>query len=127
VDVSRGLSWRQRSILKSLKANQVTAWKDVDYGPTTAEGRDDFFGAREQWNLEQSIRRALKSLDRRGLVKLGRYVFEDEPVPGLPGFIRIVRHAVDPERHVPGQTRIMIGATLTEAGEAMVKQREKTK
>jgi hypothetical protein len=43
--------------------------------PTTHEGDDDYFGPKRQWNIEQATRRALRSLERRGLVELGCYSF----------------------------------------------------
>jgi hypothetical protein len=115
-DMSKGISWRQRSILKSiLRAKDgVIAWKDVDYGPTDSEGEADYQSARVQWNLEQSVRRALRSLERRGLVKLNRYCFSDD-IAGGP-FPHITHSAIHPANHVPGETRIWTGVVLTEAG-----------
>jgi hypothetical protein len=115
--MSRGLSWRQRSILEGLLNSKkpIVAWRDVNYGPTTAETRDDFDLSREQWNWEQSVRRALRSLEARGLVKLDRYCFYAFADVGAfgPYTDLTITH---PDNHVPGQTRIMTGVTLTEAG-----------
>jgi len=115
--MSRGLSWRQRSILDGLLKSKKTivAWKDVNYGPTSAEMDGDYFGARAQWNLEQSVRRALRSLEMRGLVKLDRYCFHEFAEMGTFGTYTVLE-ATHPDNHVPGQTRIMTGVTLTEAG-----------
>jgi hypothetical protein len=120
--MSRGLSWRQRSILESIagRHGEIVAWKDVDYGPTSAEMRGDYLERRSQWNNEQSVRRALRSLARRGLVETGRYVFlefADTPHGSLSP--RICWTAINPDDHVPGQTRIMTGVRLTSEGEAV--------
>lgn len=108
--MSRGISWRQQTMLKSLlrqeKDGRPVAWRDIDYGPGWE--LEDWFGQRVQWNIEQSKRRALRSLEQRGLVTLGRYVFA--PDDNGRWFYQ------DPANHVRGQTRIMIGALLTEAG-----------
>jgi hypothetical protein len=118
MNMSKGISWRQRTILRKLTPDNITAWKDVDYGPTRLEGDADYSTARNQWNLEQSTRRALRSLERRGLVKLDRYVFSEIAEGGM--FPYISRDAIDPDDHVPGQSRIMTGVRLTEAGKKLV-------
>jgi hypothetical protein len=93
------------------------SWKDIDYGPTTHERPGDtvFFTARGQWNIEQALRRALRSLEQRGLVTLDRYVFRAEPVQGLLS-PQIKWFCVDSDHHVPGDSRYMTGVLLTEAG-----------
>lgn len=121
--MSKGLSWRQRSMLKQLaqvEANSSpiggppTPWRMLDYGPShaynEANGTPD--QVRASWNIEQAQRRALRNLEARGLVTLGRYAFyitEREWV------------CVDPDTHVPGETRIMTGVLLTDAGREIVK------
>jgi hypothetical protein len=127
--MSKGISWRQRLMLhkllnletrfapKSDPKPEPVAWRDIDYGPTSAESEGDFFSARNQWNIEQVQRRALRSLERRGLVVLGRYVFQPEPVIGGFGWANIAWTYVRcQEHHVPGQSRFMTGVLLTEAG-----------
>jgi hypothetical protein len=81
----------------------------VDYGPTSHEVSDDNFGSKHQRNLEQATRRALRGLEKRGLVRLDRYPFTpDTEDPTIHW--RRVKH------HLPGQSRYMIGATLTDPG-----------
>jgi hypothetical protein len=126
--MSKGLSWRQHSILKSIarllerdnKGDRSIPipWRIVDYGPTN---EDDYFSPRVQWNLEQSIRRSLRSLEHRGLVELGRYCFRPfaEMSEGLLGSLHqaeIVWTHIHPDEHVPGEGRIMTGVILTDAG-----------
>ena len=115
--MTRGISWRQHWMLKSIGGHpeeSVVAWRDIDQGHTgTQESAPDYFGARASWNREQTLRRALKSLERRGLVELGRYVFDNDP-RGIYNWT-----VTDPDRHVPGVSRIMTGASLTPAGRAV--------
>ena len=119
--MSRGISWRQRRMLVSIlrgstDARPVVAWRDIDSGPGY-EFDPDFDSRRVQWNIEQATRRALRSLEKRGLVELGRYVFEYLPPAGFHS----TDHGwftIDPDDHVPGQTRIMTGVMLTDAGRA---------
>ena len=137
--MSKGLSWRQHSMLRSIARRleaerkqhermnaalgkhgrrskdwraRPVAWKAVDYGPTSEE---DFDTPRVQWNVEQATRRALRSLERRGLVELGRYCFRPF-VEGGAFSPQIVWSYVDPDDHVPGDSRVMTGVLLTEAG-----------
>jgi hypothetical protein len=92
------------------------AWRDLNYGPTGSEESVDYHSVRNQWNIEQATRRALRSLERRGLVTLGRYVFACEPSSGFFGNVSLIWTYRAPDDHVPGDTRIMTGALLTEAG-----------
>ena len=114
--MSRGISWQQRNMLRSLAKNKevVVAWRDVDDYNTPAD-LDDYFSARATWNWEQTRRRALRSLEVRGLVELGRYVFSPEPVMGGIS-AHIVWTVVDPDHHRPGESRIMTGVRLTVLG-----------
>jgi len=82
---------------------------DDDYGNDSASTR------RQDWNNEQSLRRALKSLKHRGLIGVDQYVFMVLPV----GF-DIAHICVNPKDHFPGETRIMTGAYLTDAGRAIL-------
>ena len=78
--MSKGISWMQRSILESVAASDdVVAWRDAPYR-ARLEGRDEdgYFSRRVVWNHEQSLRRALRSLAKRGLVECGRYVFTED-------------------------------------------------
>jgi len=114
--MSKGISWRQRSMLESMlrlekvctpswsKEPWPVAWRELDYGPTD---ETVFFTPRGQWNIEQATRRALRSLERRGLIKLGRYSFmADADEYG----------ANDPDEHTPGRDRWMTGVLLTPEG-----------
>ena len=125
--MSRGISWRQRTMLESIAFNSTFSrsawgrkpakkpveepvpWREIDYGPG---GEANYFTARGAWNREQTVRRALRSLERRGLVTLDRYVFS---------FHGDDWGCLEPDRHIPGDTRIMTGALLTEAGWAVVR------
>jgi hypothetical protein len=127
--MSRGISWRQRNLLRSLlRLEKVrtprgwepfpVAWCELDYGPTEHMGDNDYFGPRVQWNIEQATRRALRSLEARGLVELGQYSFR--PYAGQSGLSpQIEWHYRDPDEHVPGQSRFMTGVVLTEAGRSV--------
>jgi hypothetical protein len=120
--MSKGLSWRQRLMLHQLlrlerkaRAREPVAWRELDYGPTRHEGTGEFYEKRTQWNIEQAQRRALRGLERRGLVELGQYSFVEETT--MSGFfLRTSWFAQHPDRHVPGQNRYMTGVLLTEAG-----------
>jgi hypothetical protein len=124
--MSRGISWRQRWLLQSaLRAERQQseyrkgdpiAWRDLDYGPG-GELRDDYYGARHQWNIEQAKRRALRNLERRGLVELGAYSFSFMPAAAMVGSsLNILWICQGPDDHVPGQSRIMTGVLLTDEG-----------
>lgn len=131
--MSKGLSWRQRTMLQSIAAhnerwnrgdNRPVAWRNIDYGPSS---RDDVLfsdvpgeRARGEWNEEQGIRRALRSLERRGLVELGRYCFEPCPEQLSSFSCDIIWCYVHPDLYVPGHMRAMTGAVLTEAGRAFL-------
>ncbi len=140
--MSRGISWRQHTMLRSIAHHtkqtrlvwvsrdppkciqqpvlEPVAWRSIDRGPG-GEDREDYFTAHAEWNREQTVRRALRSLERRGLIKLGRYVFTAEPISRLGTSIEW--RCTDPDNHSPsgGLTRIMSGALLTEAGWALVR------
>jgi hypothetical protein len=104
------------SFEEERKNNRPVAWRDLDYGPTNHESTDAFLEPRVQWNLEQATRRALRSLEARGLVELGTYSFipvvEENRVMGP----RIVWWCQALEEHVPGESRYMTGVMLTDAG-----------
>ena len=117
--MSRGISLQQRHLLvgvlrRSTDSRPVVAWRDIDTGPGR-EGNPDYDSRRVQWNIEQTQRRALRSLEKRGLVELDRYVFDYLPPEGFHS----TDHGwftIDPDDHVPGRTRIMTGVALTDAG-----------
>ena len=130
--VGKGLSWRQRHMLGSIAReatrwskdrNEPVAWRAIDYGPTS-EGDDDYETARVRWNIEQATRRSLRSLERRGLVKLGRYGFQPLADIGGMGVPQILWSCVRLRHRVPGATRIMTGVRLTDAGWALVAEEE---
>jgi hypothetical protein len=50
------------------------AWCVLDYGPSKHEGDDDYFSPRRQWNVDQAKRRALRSLEKRGLIERATYL-----------------------------------------------------
>jgi hypothetical protein len=119
--MSKGLSRRQCEILWHIAKHEadrgkVRAWRDihVNYG-NSSDDDDPAVVRREAWNNEQSLRRALKSLKRRGLIGVDQYVFMVLPV----GF-DFAHICVNPGDHTPGQTRIMTGAYLTDAGRAII-------
>jgi hypothetical protein len=68
-----------------------------------------------QWNIEQATRRALRSLERRGLVESATYSYRYDDADH-------VWDCCDPEKHVPGQHRWMIGVLLTDKGRALVEK-----
>jgi len=121
--LSKGISWRQRSLLWSVlrwegrygRNDRPVAWRILNYGPTDAEMRGDYMSPRVQWNIQQATRRALRSLERRGLVELGSYSFKDYDQDGW--------HYQDPNDHVPGQSRYMTGVTLTAKGREIAEPR----
>jgi hypothetical protein len=105
--------------------DKPVAWRAVSYEAAAAFKLEDFVTppAQREWNIEQSQRRALKSLERRGLITLGSYYFS--PYAEETGFMhqaRIYWSYTRPKDHVPGQSRIMTGIILTEAGWTMVAQ-----
>jgi len=131
--MSRGISARQRLLLRSIarqtvrqrpvQVNEAIAWRwfeqpvawrllDSAASATGSRGNDCSIptGSRgSRWNREQSTRRALRSLARRGLIELGRYVFD----------VTDDYQYLDPADHTPGDTRIMAGALLTATGWAI--------
>ena len=132
--MSKGLSQRQRWMLSSIAReatrwskedrNKPVAWRAIDYGPTSAESDDDYETARVQWNIEQATRRSLRSLERRGLVELGRYCFRPVADMNRGGGPQIFWSCVRRGRRVPGETRTMTGVLLTDAGWALVAEAE---
>ena len=80
--MSRYVSTKQKAILAAIaeqnKRTEIVAWCDIDvqYG---SEERDPY-SPDISWNQEQALRRSLRTLAKRGLVKLGRYRFHLEPV-----------------------------------------------
>jgi hypothetical protein len=133
--MSKGLSWRQRHMLSRIareathwskeERNRPVAWRAIDYGPTNSESDPDFpASARIQWNLEQATRRSLRSLERRGLVKLGRHCFQPYADIGAMSSPQIVWAYVRRRHRVPGETRMMTGVLLTDAGRALVAEEE---
>jgi hypothetical protein len=121
--MSKGLSRQQCEILWYIARHEehrgkVRAWRDihVSYGNIDDDyGNDSASTRRQDWNNEQSLRRALKSLKRRGLIGVDQYVFMVLPV----GF-DVAHICMNPENHIAGQTRIMTGAYLTDAGRAIL-------
>jgi hypothetical protein len=118
--MSRGISWRQRCLLRGLlRAEQAQpahckgdpiAWRNLDYGPTEHEEDWDHFDSPEcQWNIEQATRRALRSLEKRGLVRLGTRSFR-------PGEHDNDWTCQDRGNHVSGQSRYMTRVLLTDRG-----------
>jgi hypothetical protein len=127
--MSKGLSWRQRWMIDSIareatrwgknERNKPVAWRAIDYGPTDEEV---YFTARGQWNIEQALRRSLRSLERRGLVELGRYCFRPDADMYRGGSPEIFWSYVHPDDYVPGEMRTMTGVTLTDAGWALARK-----
>jgi hypothetical protein len=136
--MSKGVSWRQRLILQSLLRREEAdkkeyghaepvAWKDLDYGPWHEGSYKHGDEPRQEWNREQALRRALRSLEKRGLVDLGQYVFTPFPEPYVTPHphhfldARIKWMAMNPDQHIPGKMRIMTGVLLTEEGRRIAK------
>jgi hypothetical protein len=134
--MSRGISWRQRGMLTQLlrlerertprgsRERWPVAWRELDYGPTGTGLREtddpDGYDAilahpRHQWNIEQATRRALRSLERRGLIELFQCSFAAYADTG-PHNPKIVYRPIDPDEHTPGQDRYMTGVRLTSEG-----------
>jgi hypothetical protein len=112
---TKGLSWQQRLLLIRLlqkeKHDWPVAWREVNSHGWQHVSSPDFDTARVQWNIEQTTRRALRCLQDRGLVRLGAHAFD--PIQGNRGIEWCYIH---PGKHVPGRSRWMTGAMLTEAG-----------
>jgi hypothetical protein len=122
--MSRGLSQRQRWMLGSIARQtsghkNAVAWREIDDGTTGCEDNYDL-SARAEWNREQSVRRALRSLEQHGLVRLRRYSFDPEVRGELLPQIVWTRFC----GRVRGQTRTMTGVRLTDAGWALVAEEE---
>lgn len=131
--MSKGLSWRQRGMLESLakqtnrEQDHPVAWRRIDYGPTDHDLDPDFDSSvRLRWNIEQATRRALRSLERRGLVELVRYCFELCPEDAGVFGTSYVWSYVHPDCHIPGEGRIMTGATLTDADGRWLRKRKRS-
>ena len=73
--------------------------------------------------MEQSIRRALRSLERRGLATLESYYFWEFAESGGMS-PRIFWSYTHPKNYVPGKGRIMTGVLLTKAGWAIAAEEE---
>ena len=127
--MSKGLSWQQRDLLRTLiqRENEQSAdqhnvgdpiaWRELDYEAAGHHHEDSFYNPSVKWNIEQSTRRALRSLEKRGLVELGRWVFELYPEPHDPLWgTRYFWNYVDSDDHVPGESRIMTGVKSTALG-----------
>jgi hypothetical protein len=137
--MSRGLSAHQTSMLRQLERlerrhakikdeDQLTfPWSALDYGEIAHrksgpvvdysrfwESFDDL--RRRNWNREQTVRRALRSLERRGLVHLGRHAFSIVRVGNSFYWGSNV-----PEAHVPGESHIMTGVELTDTGRKLAR------
>jgi hypothetical protein len=132
--MNKGLSWRQLHMLNSI-AREATRWskehrkrpvacRAIDHGSTSAGANDDHQSARAQWNVEQAVRRSLRSLQGRGLVKLGRCCFYPVAYMNRVGGTQIFWNYVCRRHRVTGETRIMTGVLLTDAGWAMVAEEQ---
>jgi hypothetical protein len=105
-----------------VRPDKPVAWRAIDYGPSTASenasGTPD--EGRAAWNIEQALRRSLRTLEQRGLVTLGRYCFRpDADMPRGTMSPSIFWTYVHPDHHVIGESRFMTGVLLTEAGWAI--------
>ena len=75
----------------------------------------DDLDPRVNWNREQTLRRALRSLQRRGLVELERchfWPYADMPRGAMSP--NIFWSYIDPDEYLPGEMRTMTGVLLTE-------------
>jgi hypothetical protein len=133
----QSLLWLEKDRAPSWsKTPWPVAWCELDYGPTSHEIEDSSWSRQtsnkpnpkvtNEWNIEQAMRRALRNLEQRGLVELGRYAFmpyaeiqrhvtsNGEPRPfASPTTIWVYQH---PDEHIPGRSRYMTGVLLTEKG-----------
>jgi hypothetical protein len=138
-EMSRGLSAQQASMLRQLERlerrhakvededQRTFPWSALDYGEIAHRKFCPVFDysrpldalvnlGRLNWNREQTVRRALRSLERRGLVHLERHAFS----------LILVGHGVYwssnvPEAHVPGESQLMTGVELTDAGRKLAR------
>jgi hypothetical protein len=113
------------------------AWKELDYRPSKSELPEVVDRQKGQWNIEQATRRALRNLEKRGLVELGPYAFMQEAdikivnispelleSPELREILVAPQmqtavlewYCIDIDNHIPGQSRIMTGVLLTDKG-----------
>jgi hypothetical protein len=114
--MSRGISERQRLILQQLlqlekKGRKVIAWRQL---------RDH---EKTDWNTEQSLRRALRSLEKRGLVELGTYSFmprqERQRLRGRhyrPALDAVGEWIAQDAWHHTSRSHYMTGVSLTDKG-----------
>jgi hypothetical protein len=124
--MSRGISWRQRSLLHSAwrkeqkrskyRKDDPIAWRELDYGPTS--GKHDYFSPQGQWNIEQATRRALRNLEQRGFVELATYSFFGD---GHEGWYC----HYDLNDHIRGRDRYMTGVSLTDKGREIALEEER--
>jgi hypothetical protein len=137
--MSRGLSHHQNSILLQLEAMErrhskvkfedmfAFPWSEPDFGEINHRKPGpalDFRKPKEcfaeltrhNWNREQTIRRSLRSLERRKLVSTSRYAFTLVRVGSS-----FYWDSTLPRAHVPGQSHIMTGVQLTDAGRKLAR------
>jgi hypothetical protein len=129
--MSRGISLGQRLILRQLLQKEEESpdpvpLLELEYG--SSKRLTDWQNPRQVWNLEQAMRRALRNLEQRGLVKLGRYVFMPYPEirrhPLLGRVPYLLWACQEPEQHIPGQSRILTGVLLTDIGRRVARDEQ---
>ncbi|MDQ0320767.1 DNA-binding transcriptional ArsR family regulator [Pararhizobium capsulatum DSM 1112] len=126
-----GISKQQVEVLRVIEdwtgrtttMPQAVAWRDIldkmdhAYGGAGATNIPS-----NAWNKEQAVRRALRSLENRGVVELRRYRYYwvDGRTVGNK-YVQGSWHILDDDQYYyPGEDRTMIGAVLTEAGWALM-------
>jgi DNA-binding MarR family transcriptional regulator len=137
--MSRGLSAHQADMLRQLERLErrhakvkdedqfAFPWSALNYGEIAHRKSgpvfdysqpQEFFAdlRRHNWNREQTIRRALRSLERRGLVYLKRHAFSLIRVGNS-----IYWSSNIPEAHIRGESHIMIGVELTDTGRKLAR------
>jgi hypothetical protein len=134
---------QRRNILWVAGAEPVP-WCELDYGvikhrkPVLAWGspgvtHDELMAdaKRQGWNIEQSTRRSLRSLEQRGLVELRRGSFRPYAIETRRNFAghKVLKdgsfvywHHSPSSTHVTGQDHLMTGVTLTGAGRNIVRK-----
>lgn len=135
--MSRGLSRSQIWMLGSIAyqedwrrghgLNPAVPWFEIDRGPDAKRESVGYVETPDdRWSYEITVRRALTSLEKRGLVTTARYSFQ-------PDTYRSSRRSSGMEwvvarDHFPGECRLATGAVLTGAGRRVVdEERRKRK
>jgi hypothetical protein len=109
-ELSKGISSRQRHMLMQLdrlNSPDPVAWRNIDYGPVRGDLRDQA----DRESRDQAQQRALRSLERRGLIRQEQlcYAYVDNEWVEIP-----------PD--YTGLPRFMLGVELTDEGRRVARQ-----